>query len=240
MATYNGAKFLRPQVASILEQLEENDELVMVDDCSTDDTDAIISSIEDVRIRFYRNDKNNREIYTFGRAISLASGDLIFLADQDDLWLPGKVTRMIECLDASGAMLATSNFRWIDERDDEIDLTVDGVSGEDSNRYLKNIIDIFYGRTNYYGCAMAFRAELKKIVLPFPYWLESHDHWIPIAANLLRQNIHIDDELFLKRSHGDNATSSISTRPLIARLYSRWIMLRSVLQLAMSVQRISN
>jgi glycosyltransferase involved in cell wall biosynthesis len=228
MATYNGASFVEAQVISILDQLRCVDELVIVDDCSSDATFDLVSRITDTRIRLYQNETNRKEVYTFERAISLANGDFIFLADQDDIWEPRKVGETIDHLNREHACLVSSNFLWIDALGRNIDVAVDGVSSSDSRRYFKNILGIFLGRTSYYGCAMAFRAELKALILPFPSWIECHDHWIPLAANMLRSNSHIDDALFLKRDHENNATSPISRNSLFKKMRSRCIMAGSV------------
>lgn len=92
MATYNGAKFLTQQLESIIPQLNEEDELVIVDDCSTDNTLRIIQSTNDFRIKIFLNETNRGHVYSFGRALELASNDIIFMSDQDDIWLEGRIT----------------------------------------------------------------------------------------------------------------------------------------------------
>src|SRR5436305_15139268 len=72
MATYNGEKFIARQVRSILEQLAPDDELIVVDDCSSDGTVDAIRRLDDPRIAIHCNDRNRREVYSFSRAISLA------------------------------------------------------------------------------------------------------------------------------------------------------------------------
>ena len=225
MATYNGVKYLSEQVMSVLSQLNASDELIIVDDCSVDNTVELIRNINDPRIIVIKNNENKREIKTFERAISLAKNDLIFLSDQDDIWVPGRLNLMSRALINGDADVVASNFTWIDSRGSSINVTVDGVSADASRSYIKNITDIFLGKTNYYGCAMAFHRRFLPIVLPIPRLVESHDLWIALAANLARSNSHLNDVTLLKRQHGSNATSPVSTRKLHQKIWSRVIFL---------------
>ena len=99
MATYNGERYLREQVDSILRELGEGDELVISDDGSTDSTLDIIKSFGDVRIKIFHNEGHHGVNGNFENAISKSTGDYIFLSDQDDVWIEGKVK---ECLEALG------------------------------------------------------------------------------------------------------------------------------------------
>jgi glycosyltransferase involved in cell wall biosynthesis len=229
MATYNGERFIRAQLRSILDQLRADDEVVVVDDCSTDRTRELILGIRDPRISLHVNDRNRREVFSFGRAISMSQGSYIFLADQDDVWLPGRLSLMVEGM--HDASLVCTNFRWIDERDNPVNVYSDGVRSADSGRYLKNLVDIFRGKTTSFGCAMAFRRDLVRQILPIPAYVESHDWWIAMAANLSRSNLHLDQVSLLKRRHGNNATSTISNRGLLAKVRSRVIFVRSIFDL---------
>ncbi len=232
MATYQGQDYVEGQLRSILEQLGPNDEVIVVDDCSRDRTVEIIEAIADRRIAVHRNPVNRREVYSFGRAIELAQGDVIFLADQDDIWLPGRVELMAGKLKTSGADLVSSNFEWMDAEQRPMHVAYDGVSSETSSRHLKNILDIFIGKTNYFGCAMAFRRSLVPLIAPIPAYVESHDLWIALAANQIGSNLHIDDSTLRKRRHGSNTTSTVSNRPLLHKLRSRLIFLKSMRELA--------
>jgi hypothetical protein len=98
--------------------------------------------------------------------------------------------------------------------------------------YLRNIVDIFVGRTNYFGCAMAFTQEFNRQVLPIPAFVESHDLWIALAANARGSNVHLDDVTLRKRQHGNNATSTVSRRALYQKLWSRVVFVQSLLAIA--------
>ncbi len=229
MATYNGEKYVVRQLESILDQLSADDEVILVDDCSTDGTIEAVKGLNDARIAIHINDRNRREVYSFGRAISLARHQYIFLSDQDDIWLPGRVALITEALQS--ALLATTNFDWIDQDEQPLQLSHDGVLPEHSSRHFKNIADIFVGKTTYFGCAMGFRRELLSLIAPIPSYVELHDWWIALAGNLAGSNVHLSDKTFWKRRHDSNATSTTSSRSLARKLRSRAIFARSLLHL---------
>ncbi len=238
MATYNGGNYIFRQLSSILEQLSDGDEVVIVDDCSTDNTIDQIRGINDSRIKLYINNRNMREVYSFGHALGLAKNPIIFLSDQDDIWMQNKVSTMLKTIELSGCALATSNFEWIDYDEQVIDLPFDGVSERTSKLFLKNIIDIYIGRTNYFGCAMAMNSSIKRIVLPIPQFVESHDLWIALAGNILRSNVHLDAQLFKKRKHLSNLTSTVSTRNIYKKLISRIIFTISIFILLLRIYKL--
>lgn len=232
IATYNGEEHILPQLESILSQLGPDDEVIIVDDCSKDATVAVIESIADPRISIHRNERNRREIFSFNRAITLAKNAFIFLSDQDDIWMPGRVERMLRELNDTGALLVTSNFDNVDNDLKSIQIPYAGVAAANSRKHLQNILDIFIGKTNYFGCAMAFRRELCKLVLPIPEFVESHDLWLAMAGNISGRNLHLDGSTLWKRKHGNNVTNIVSNRALHKKLRSRAVFAASLLVLA--------
>ena len=229
MATYNGEKYVAEQINSVLDQLSSDDELVIVDDCSTDNTFQIILNFNDPRIKVYKNENNRSHVFTFSRVISLAKNEIIFMADQDDFWLKGRISLMKAKLMDSGKLLLSSNSEFIDSEGERINFHLDGVSSNQSFSHFKNIIDIFKGKTNYVGCAMAFKKELNNVILPIPSFVESHDLWIAIAGNLLRSNLHMNEATLKRRIHSNNA--SIVSRKILLKLWSRFIFFISLLVL---------
>jgi glycosyltransferase involved in cell wall biosynthesis len=236
VATYNGRLFVERQLTSILEQLGAEDEVVVVDDRSTDGTLELVRAIREPRIRMFQNEHNRGEVFSFGRAISLARNQFIFLADQDDVWIPGRVALMKDEL-ASGALLVATNFEWMDSAENPIVVPFDGVRACDSQRNVKNIIDIFLGRTTYFGCAMAFQRGLADLVTPMPRSVESHDAWIAIAANLLGTISHLENATLRKRKHANNATSTVSSRSLYMKLRARVVMALGIGHVAVRLLR---
>ena len=228
MATYNGEHYLLKQIYSILNQLSISDELIVVDDCSSDNTIDVIKNLRDERIKIHRNSKNIGHVHSFCKAVSLAKNDYIFLSDQDDIWIEGRVKLMMDSLIKNDVDLLTSNFSWVDANEKQIDVKYDGVDHNNSDKYIKNIFDIFSGKTNYFGCAMLFKKQLISLITPTPKFVESHDLWVALAANIKKSNIHINEKTFLKRKHDLNATSTKSNRPFIKKLYSRIVFILSI------------
>ncbi|MFM1853736.1 MAG: Chondroitin polymerase [Bacteroidota bacterium] len=234
LATYNGEKFVLEQINSVLNQLGTEDEVIIVDDCSCDHTVELIRGLQDSRIKLILNEHNLGHVKSFDKAISLANNQIIFLCDQDDIWLPGRVKLMYEKLSASDSLLLTSNSIFIDANGKPLEYYIDGVSSSNSSRYFHNILDIFKGKTNYFGCAMVIDHRLKKIILPFPFYVESHDLWIAMAANLLRSNSHIDQATFQRRIHSNNA--SVIERNIFRRIFSRVLFFISLVHLIIRIK----
>lgn len=229
MAVYNGEKYILEQMTSILEQLTLDDEVIVVDDFSNDNTLKILENLSDPRIKIYSNDRNKSHVFSFGRAISLANNEILFMSDQDDIWIEGRVSLMTNKLLGTGALLVSSNFEPIDMNGKKISFPVDGVKSSNSCKYLKNILDIFVGKTNYYGCAMAFRKDMVKVILPIPSFVESHDLWIALASNLMGSNVHLDEKTLRKRIHNNNATAT--GRSLFMKVRARFIFVISIIVL---------
>lgn len=203
MATYNGERFLKEQIDSVLSQLKSNDELIISDDGSTDDTINIISSyLSDSRVHFFRN-PNKGIIKNFEHAISKTNNEIIFLCDQDDIWLPNKISLMSKEFKNSGIGMVVSDAKFVDTNLKELNNT----QSSDVN-WRKGLLRNFTKNT-YVGCCMAFNRNLKEIILPFPDNIPMHDVWIGMLAELNGINIsYIQKELMLHRRHNDTATGN--------------------------------
>lgn len=219
MATYNGARFLDEQLRSILHEMTTSDELIIVDDGSTDGTREILRELNDARVRIHENRQNEGHVPSFAKAIELAQRPYILLADQDDRWPRGRVSVLVSALRGRGAVAATSNHELIDSDGCKIDCKVSRLRSADSTRHALNILRIFRGGSQYFGCAMAFSRELKQLVLPIPRFVESHDIWIALASNLIGSNIHVETSTVFRRIHGNNV--SLKHRSVGAKIYSR-------------------
>ena len=232
MAAYNGARFIEEQLASILDQLGPYDEVVVVDDASTDDTADVVAAVDDPRVRLVRAPQNRGYVRTFEAALREARGRYVFLSDQDDVWRPGRVDAMRTSLDES--LVVATNLSTLGGGDALV-----GPFGQpdwrlhaaDSSRPLRNVLGILAGNRPYYGCAMAVRREALDLVLPFPSWLnESHDLWIALAGNLSRSMRHLELRSLERRLHGDNQTPNRPRGPLMV-LRSRLMLLRAIAEL---------
>jgi len=230
MATYNGERYLQEQVESILLQLESTDELIVVDDSSDDGTINLLRAIGDQRIIIHRNNSNLGHVQTFSKAISLASNPIILMADQDDIWVTGRVAKMLKALEEKGVDLVSSNSDFIDSEGRPIPPLHVGLSEADSRCYGANIMRIFMGKAFYDGCAMGFRSSLRDLILPIPNYVESHDLWIAMASNIAKSNIHLVCITLKRRIHDQNA--SVKNRLFKAKIRSRAVFLISLFHLS--------
>lgn len=199
LASYNGERFIRPQIESILHQLGPKDELVISDDGSTDSTILIINSYADPRIKLLHNKNRHGVNGNFENALRNASGDFIFLADQDDVWLPGKIVKCIEAL--QNADCVVHNAYLVD-----INLRHHNHNFFDSVNAKKGLIHNWI-HNGYLGCAMAFRKEVLELALPIPdHATMYHDVWIGNIAAVKHRVEFIDFIGILFRRH-ENSTS---------------------------------
>lgn len=210
MATYNGEKYLREQIDSILVQLEDNDELVVSDDGSTDSTIEILESYCDNRIRILINKGIHGVNTNFDNAIAHATGDLIFLSDQDNVWLPGKVKACKDALDNADCVvhdcIVTDQYLDVEEP------SFFSLRGS-GNGFWKNIY-----KNTYLGCCMAFKKELINDLLPIPQTSAFfQDNWIGCIADLKYSLIFIPVKGILFRRH-INTTSSASKTSSFSRV----------------------
>lgn len=235
MATYNGEKYIKEQLTSILEQLDETDEVIIVDDASKDQTIQIIHQFEDNRIKCTKNSNNIGHVATFAKALSLSSNEYIFLSDQDDIWITGRVALMQETLAQSKTMVLSSNFNLLypDGRMQDSD---EPIYSKNSTTYVQNLARIFRGKSGYYGCSMVLHRSLLNYILPIPSYVEAHDFWIIFAANLLKSNMHIDQVTFTRRIHPNNLSRIITRRSLFKKIKARFFFVRSLIELHNRIQ----
>lgn len=198
IATYNGENFIREQLDSILLQLNADDELIISDDSSTDNTLDIIQSYQDKRIKLFPNQTFHSPISNFENALKQAKGDFIFLSDQDDIWEANKLEVMISHLSqyslvVSNCSIVDKNGRIIREAYFNDKTSKTGV--------FRNIV-----HNNYLGCCMAFRKEVLDVALPFPAKIAMHDIWLGLCASFFFSTIFIPDKLIRYRRHGNNAS----------------------------------
>lgn len=235
MATYNGEKFLKKQLESILAQLSDEDELIISDDCSSDSTLEIIKSYNDKRIKILNHIPNKnlskkkycRNFYlatnNFENALSVAEGDYIFLSDQDDIWYPNKIEVMKNYLETNDLVMC--NFSTINEND-KITKKIYYQSNPVSKGMLNNIICC-----KFLGCCMAFNKSLLDYTLPFPKKLIGHDYWIGcLGVNCFRYS-YIEEPLHYYRRTGSNVSSATgkSNNPILFRIKYRIVFLFQVM-----------
>jgi glycosyltransferase involved in cell wall biosynthesis len=235
MASFNGSKYIGEQIKSILVQLDDADELVISDDCSTDETEDIIKRFNDKRIRYI---KHKKEIYkynmpsasfrmaalNFENALKNANGDIIFLSDQDDVWKAGKVKKVSELLNEYD--LVMSNMSIID---------IEGNILKERYYMKKPLSELFIInllKSKFLGCCMAFKKEVLSYCLPFPKNIVAHDYWIGCMVSFKGEVKYCEEPLILYRRGSGNISTATgkSNNCLAYRFKYRYDVLRQTIK----------
>ena len=203
MATYNGAKYIEEQLQSFVDQTRQPDELIITDDCSTDQTEAIIREFAKnapFTVEFYRNEKNLGYCGNFNAALMRTTGDLVFLSDQDDVWFPGKIEHMVSAAERNPQAMMLINDAVIS--DAELHVFSDTKYQRIRKAGLKDESFVM-------GCCCAFRSHFLAWALPIPPTYPGHDNWLVGLADIIQAKIIVDKPLQFYRRHGKN-TSKIA------------------------------
>lgn len=210
LCTYNGAKFLSEQLESFLTQTRLPDELVVCDDFSSDQSVRIVEDFArkaPFAVKIFRNEKNLGVIKNFEKAISLCTGEIIFLSDQDDFWMPNKIALVLEQFDKSEDIgMVFSNTELVDEQLEHIGLYLSDVTFTDKMRRLDSsdkFAEELLKRNYITGATLAFRSHFREKLLPFPENIPEmiHDAWIAFVIYVSAQYSYIKTPLVKYRQH---------------------------------------
>lgn len=206
MATYNGEKYLKAQLDSFAAQTRLPDELIITDDCSTDQTEAIVREFAKnvpFDVEFHRNEKNLGYCGNFNAALMITTGDLVFLSDQDDVWFPEKIKHMIDVAERNPKALVVMNDAALTDGDlNEVGLTKIGQI-----RSVGLSMDSFV-----MGCCCAVRRELLNFCMPIPAGVKGHDNWLVQFADGLSAKVVDPTPLQYYRRHESNESQFIANR----------------------------
>ncbi len=231
IATYNGGKYIELQLQSILSQLGELDEVVISDDGSTDSTINLINRFRDSRIKLYHNKnhstskrfKFHNTSLNFENALLCSKGDIIFLADQDDIWERNKVEIVLKKLDdyeiiAHDCSIIDNDYNILHESYFSLISAKSGI--------LNNIL-----KSSFLGCCMAFRRDILKNALPLPTDPIPHDIWIGLIGLSKYKLCFLHDRLLKYRRHDSNlsASSSKSNYSIFNRFFYRYYIIKSLI-----------
>ncbi len=231
MATYNGEKYITEQLESILVQLRSQDEIIVSDDSSTDRTVEIIKSYRDSRIKVIENQNFKSPIFNFENSLKNASGDLIFLSDQDDKWMPNKIEEMMRELENYD--LVISDCYWFGNQANGV------VSNFEFRNSRRGVLKNLY-KNSYIGNCLAFRKEVLTKALPFPKDIPMHDIWIGIVSDAFYRVLFIDKKLSYWRRHEENSTKlKHNTTPnnLVTILKIRFILIKNLIKVMLNMAR---
>ena len=126
MPSYNTAQYIGDSVRSVINQTYTNWELIIVDDCSTDHTDAVVASFQDERIRYFKNERNSGAAVSRNKALREVKGKWVAFLDSDDLWHPEKLEKQIRFMKENGYSFSYTNYSEIDEQSQPLGRMVTG------------------------------------------------------------------------------------------------------------------
>ena len=202
LAAWCGERFIGEQIASILPQLEEGDELLVSDDSPEGHaaTREAVRAFGDPRIHYMRGPRRG-VIKNVEFLLGRARGGILVLSDQDDVWLPGKLEKTREFLSEEGSALLAHGAAITDEALRETGEVQGATPG-----LLRNLV-----KNSYTGCCMAFTRALLPHILPFPDDIPMHDQWIALRAEKCGR-VHVAGEPYiLHRRHDNTQTGQGST-----------------------------
>lgn len=202
LCTYNGAKYLEEQLKSLAEQTLKADEIIICDDNSSDNTVNIINRYKDnLNIKLTLNKVNLGVTKNFEQAISLCSGDIVFLCDQDDVWHKDKIKIMSEKMIEEKTGICCCDGMVCDENLKQIGAytlwNTSGLSRIDLNRFSP------YSLINNYcftGMALCFRKNFTKYFMPLSE-NAVHDEWIAFIISCFSKVSFVNQKLVFYRQH---------------------------------------
>jgi glycosyltransferase involved in cell wall biosynthesis len=206
LATYNGEIYISEQLNSLLPYMNVDDELIISDDGSSDSTVFLLENIRDNRIKIFRNNFSNSTL-NFEFLIKQASGDKIFLCDQDDIWFPEKIGKVSKLLD--------ENFDLVITDCDIINNNYEVLNSSFfySNNSKNGLVHNFF-HNSYMGCCMAFNRNIIPYILPFPKYISNyrvvHDYWIGMVSQFFFNVYFFNEVLIHHRKHDFNASNTSS------------------------------
>jgi glycosyltransferase involved in cell wall biosynthesis len=215
LGSYNCEKYLKEQIDSILGQSYTNIELIITDDCSTDNTPTILREFADKyeNVHVYFNETNLGLIRNFENAVKYAQGEYIAFADHDDIWLPEKIQRLVDNIGDN--TLVYSDSAYID------------AEGKLMGKKLSDYRHLISGKNLYAfdteggiwvaAHAIMFRRELLNFALPFPFPHLNHDGWMAYIAMLNGTIRFVPEVLVLYRQHGANLVGGLGCHKMMKK-----------------------
>lgn len=210
MATYNGEKYILEQLDSLKNQTQIIDEIIICDDCSTDDTVSLIESYmiknPNINIKLYKNEKNLGYSKNFYKAASLTMGDIIFFSDQDDIWSENKVKNVCKCFSGNEVGAVLCNFTLINGNSHFINKKEKGYKSFNG----------FFGRFDFaeliknFSCGGLNLAVRREYICNYSQFIIDHglSHDVPLGIILSSQKklFYLDEVLVYHRVHSNNVT----------------------------------
>lgn len=224
LATYNGEKYIKEQIDSILEQTYKNIRLIISDDCSTDSTQEILREYEqkDKRIKLCLQENNLGVVKNIEFLLKQVESKYYMLSDQDDVWLPEKVEKSLETLLKQNADLVFGDLEVVDKDLNTIyqsfgdfmllNKKIHKYLNSDKLNYIYNCVT---------GCTILAKKETIEKILPLP--IDSkyliHDHWIGLMVSIYGKVAYIPEKYIKYRQHGNNQVGTDKISHGFKKLY---------------------
>lgn len=216
MATYNGDKYLTEQLTSIIKQSCHADEIIICDDCSTDQTQIILSGFAlNNQVSFIINNERLGFIRNFKKAVSLTTPDsYVALCDQDDYWLPHKLEKnlaeLIRIEEPNLPCIVYSDLMYVDDSGQTLNPSFRNEYGQD--KYCHNLQTLLF--SNFVtGCTIMMNAKAVQYFEDMPDDVRYHDEWLALVAFTFGKAAEITEPLVRYRRHQNNLSISNNTRP---------------------------
>jgi len=223
VATYNGELFIKDQLESILNQVVSVDEIIVIDDCSHDNTLNIISEYcANNNITVYHNERNLGVVKSINKGLSLSSGDYVFLADQDDIWHKDKVKIQLEQMYFMEKQ-HTEDIPLLSVHDASVVASKNRIISDSLWKYsgyhprYSSLASTFIWNT-FTGCCILMNRALVNSILPIPVIPIYHDQWIGLVAHNYGYVGTVDQSLMSFVRHGANSTEVFMKKTLYGRL----------------------
>lgn len=202
LITYNGIKYIEQQLLSILQNLGAEDELIVSDDGSTDGT---MELVEQYRKRYSNivlvKGPHSGIASNLSNAFQYSEGDFIFFSDQDDEWLPGKISKIKETFIEDSSIDVIMHDGFICDQNNEV---VDSSNTIFYRRNPKHGVIKNLAKSAYYGCCMAFRRSFLERYMPMPSNLLAYDQFLGLCAEHNKSSCFLREQYIMHRYHGSN------------------------------------
>ena len=239
MPSWNTGEFITESIQSVLNQTYTNWELIIIDDCSSDDTDQIVESINDERIKYLKNEKNCGAALTRNRGLREARGEWIAFLDSDDLWMPEKLEHQIDFMKKNGYSLSFTEYEKIDEDSKPLNIYVSGPKKVNKNKMYN--YDYIGQLTMMYSAKEFGLIQIKDIRKNNDYAIRLQLYKKPeTCAYLLEENlakyrvrkVSISHDKFKRKfkSHYDLFHMCDEKSAIVAAWYACWNMFFGVLK----------
>ena len=239
MPSWNTGRFIEETIDSVIAQTYPNWELLIVDDCSTDNTDELVAKYKDDRIKYFKNENNSGAALTRNRAMREAQGEWIAFLDSDDLWTPEKLEHQINFMKKNGYNISFTEYEKIDEDSKPLNIY---VSGPDKvNKHKMYNYDYIGQLTMMYSAKEFGLIQIKDIKKNNDYAIRLQLYKKPsTCAYLLKENlakyrvrkVSISHDKFRRKfkSHYDLFHMCDEKYAVVAMWYACWNMFYGILK----------